>query len=69
MSICEICEKEFSSRNEKKPPRTCSKNCKNELARRNTIKQFSDPAAREIQRQKSLKQKKILYIKKKLKKQ
>lgn len=68
MAACEICEKEFNSRNEKKPPRTCSKNCKNELARRNTIKQFSDPAAREIQRQKSLKQKKDPLYQEKVKK-
>lgn len=58
MSRCEICEKEFVAKNEKRPPRTCSKECKNELARKNTIKQFSDPAAREVQRQKSLEQKK-----------
>lgn len=58
MSKCEICEKEFVAKNEKRPPRTCSKQCKNELARRNTIKQFRDPAAREVQRQKSLTQKK-----------
>lgn len=58
MSKCEICEKEFVAKNEKRPPRTCSKECKNELARRITINQFSDPAAREVQRQKSLEQKK-----------
>ncbi len=53
MSKCEICEKEFAARNEKRPARTCSKECKNELARRITTQQFSDPAAREVQRQKA----------------
>lgn len=67
MSKCEICEKEFLPKNEKKPPRTCSKQCKNELARKNTINQFSDPAAREIQRQKSLIQKKDPEYQKKVK--
>ena len=62
MAACEICATVFLPKDEKRPPRTCSKNCKNELARRITVKQFSDPAAREIQRQKSLDQKKILYI-------
>jgi very-short-patch-repair endonuclease len=57
MAICEICEKEFVAKNEQRPSRTCSKECKNELARRITIQQFSDPAAREIQRQRSLAQK------------
>jgi len=67
MSKCEICEKEFVPKNERKPSRTCSKECKNELARRNTINQFSDPAAREIQRQKSLAQKKNPEYQKKVK--
>lgn len=67
MSKCEICEKEFVAKNEKHPPRTCSKQCKNELARRNTTKQFSDPAAREVQRQKSLAQKKDPEYQKKVK--
>jgi very-short-patch-repair endonuclease len=58
MAVCEICKKEFKPRNEKRPSRTCSKECKNEVARQNTIRQFDDPAAREIQRQKSLSQKK-----------
>lgn len=57
MAICEICKTEFVPKNKNCPPRTCSKECKNELARRITTKQFSDPAAREIQRQKSLAQK------------
>jgi len=67
MSKCEICEKEFISKKEKRPSRTCSKECKNELARINTINQFRDPAAREIQRQKSLAQKKDPEYQKKLK--
>lgn len=67
MSKCEMCEKEFVPKNERKPSRTCSKECKNELARRNTINQFSDSAAREIQRQKSLAQKKNPEYQKKVK--
>lgn len=58
MAICEICKCEFIARNEKKPSRTCSKKCKNELARNTTIRQFSDPAARELQRKISLEKKK-----------
>lgn len=58
MTKCEMCAVEFESKNIKRPTRTCSKECKNTLARQLTIKQFSDPAAREVQRQKSLKQKK-----------
>jgi G:T-mismatch repair DNA endonuclease (very short patch repair protein) len=58
MAVCEICKKEFKPKDEKRPSRTCSKECKNEVARQNTIKQFNNPAAREIQRQKSLAQKK-----------
>jgi very-short-patch-repair endonuclease len=58
MAICEICNNKFIPRDEKRSPRTCSKICKNNLARLNTIKQFEDPAAREIQRQKSINQKK-----------
>jgi len=58
MYYCAICKKEFAPRDLKRPSRTCSKECKNELARGNTVKQFSNPAAREIQRQKSLDQKK-----------
>jgi very-short-patch-repair endonuclease len=58
MAMCEICGNDFTPKNKSRPPRTCSKECKNELARRITIKQFSDPAAREIQRKKSLEQKK-----------
>jgi hypothetical protein len=58
MKKCEICHREFKLKNEKRPSRSCSKECKNELARRITIKQFSNPIAREIQRQKSLRQKK-----------
>jgi len=68
MNKCEICNKEFESKNPKRPPRTCSKDCKNELARRNTLKQFSNPAAREIQRQKSLAQKKDSIYQEKVKK-
>ena len=52
MSKCEICSKEFIGNR-----RTCSKECKNSLARQNTIKQFNNPAAREVQRQKSIEQK------------
>ena len=58
MYCCLICKKEFVPRDLKRPSRTCSKECKNELARNITIQQFSNPAAREIQRQKSLNQKK-----------
>jgi G:T-mismatch repair DNA endonuclease (very short patch repair protein) len=68
MTKCKICDKDFEPKNQKKPPRTCSKECKNELARRNTIKQFSDPTAREVQRQKSLAQKKDPEYQKKVKK-
>lgn len=49
MNKCEICSNEFVGNR-----RTCSKECKNSLARQNTINQFSNPAAREIQRQKTL---------------
>jgi very-short-patch-repair endonuclease len=52
MSKCEICSKEFIGNR-----RTCSKECKNSLARQNTIKQFNNPAARAVQRQKSIEQK------------
>jgi very-short-patch-repair endonuclease len=58
MHCCEICKKEFIPKNLKRPTRTCSKECKNKLASLNTISQFSNPAAREIQRKKSLEQKK-----------
>lgn len=58
MTKCEICATKFEPKNSKRPSRTCSKGCKNALARQATIKQFSDPAAREVQRQKSLEQKK-----------
>jgi very-short-patch-repair endonuclease len=58
MKKCEICTIEFEPKNLKRPTRTCSKECKNILARQTTVKQFSDPAAREIQRKKSLEQKK-----------
>jgi very-short-patch-repair endonuclease len=68
MIQCEICNKEFLPKNKKRPSRTCSKECKNELAKRITIKQFSDPAAREIQRQKSLGQKKDPKYQSKVKK-
>jgi very-short-patch-repair endonuclease len=68
MAVCEVCEKEFKPKDEKRPPRTCSKECKNEVARRNTIEQFRDPVAREIQRQKSLCQKKDSKYQEKVKK-
>lgn len=68
MIKCEICNKDFFPKNEKRPARTCSKECKNNLARRNTIKQFSDPAAREVQRQKSIIQKRNPLYQEKLKK-
>ena len=58
MHHCEICKKEFIPKDQKRPTRTCSKKCKNELAKLITITQFSDPRAREVQRQKSLAQKK-----------
>jgi G:T-mismatch repair DNA endonuclease (very short patch repair protein) len=54
MAICEICKSLFESKNIKKPNRTCSKICKNELARQITKKQFADPIAREHARQISL---------------
>ena len=57
MHKCEICLTEFESKNPSRPRRTCSKVCKNSLARLITINQFSDPAAREVQRQKSIEQK------------
>lgn len=57
MIKCEICSKEFAPKNLKKPSRTCSKECKNKLASKITINQFSDPIAREIQRLKSLEKK------------
>jgi very-short-patch-repair endonuclease len=55
---CEICTEDFELKKLGKPRRTCSKECKNVLARQTTIKQFDNPAAREVQRQKSLEQKK-----------
>lgn len=58
MSVCIICKSEFLSKNLKRPSKTCSKPCKNELARQITNKQFSDPSAREHARQVSLEQKK-----------
>jgi G:T-mismatch repair DNA endonuclease (very short patch repair protein) len=58
MIQCQICKNQFIPRNPKKPAKTCSKICKNGLASQITNKQFSDPANREIQRQKSLDQKK-----------
>jgi very-short-patch-repair endonuclease len=68
MIKCSICAKEFEPKNTKKPARTCSKICKNELARQITINQFSDPAAREVQRQRSLSQKKDPAYQSKVKK-
>ncbi len=58
MTVCEICKSSFIPKNKYRTPKTCSKTCKNELARRITLQQFSDPAAREVQRQKSIEQKK-----------
>lgn len=57
MSSCCICQQEFLPKDIKRPSKTCSKECKNALARNNAIRQFSNPNAREIQRQKSLLQK------------
>jgi len=57
MSTCMICRSEFIPKNSKRPSKTCSKTCKNELARQITNKQFLDPVAREHARQVSLKQK------------
>jgi len=59
MLRCKICDKEFIPKylNPKRLTKTCSKTCKNELARQITNIQFSNPANREIQRQKSLAQK------------
>ena len=57
MNKCAICAIEFETKYPGSKRRTCSKVCKNELARQITIKQFSNPAAREVQRQKSLAQK------------
>jgi very-short-patch-repair endonuclease len=57
MNKCEICAIEFETKYPGSKRRTCSKVCKNELARQITVKQFSDPAAREVQRQKSIAQK------------
>ena len=54
MNKCEICAIEFETKYPGSKRRTCSKVCKNELARQITVKQFSDPAAREVQRQISL---------------
>ena len=65
MHNCEICKKEFQPKDLKRPTRTCSKECKNTLARNNTLRQFSDPQAREVQRQKSLAQKLDLQYQKK----
>ena len=58
MAICEICKSLFESKNSKKPNRTCSKTCKNELARQITKKQFDDPSARDHARQIALDKKK-----------
>jgi very-short-patch-repair endonuclease len=54
MNKCKICNNEFESKNPNRPAKTCSKQCKNELARQITNRQFEDPVAREIQRQKTL---------------
>lgn len=56
--ICEMCGGEFEVGQTKRPRRTCSKPCKNLLARKITTKQFETPEARDVQRQKSLAQKK-----------
>lgn len=58
MATCEICASDFVPRNKYRSPRTCSKECKNQLASRITAKQFSDPKAVEHHRQASLAQKK-----------
>lgn len=55
---CQICKLEFIPKDPKRPPKTCSKQCKNKLSSQLTKIQFSDPANREIQRQRSLTQKK-----------
>jgi very-short-patch-repair endonuclease len=52
-----ICRSEFIPKNPNRPSKTCSKTCKNELARQITNKQFLDPIAREHARQVSLRQK------------
>jgi very-short-patch-repair endonuclease len=52
-----ICQAKFLPKNLKRPSKTCSKTCKNELARQITSQQFSDPAAREHARQVSFRQK------------
>ena len=57
MSVCMICKSEFTPRNPKRSSKTCSKACKNELARQITNKQFLDPLAREHARLASLRQK------------
>jgi very-short-patch-repair endonuclease len=57
MSVCTICKSKFLPKNLRQPSKTCSKACKNELARQITNQQFSDPAAREHARQVSLRQK------------
>lgn len=67
MLTCEICKNSFIPKNKYKAPKTCSKTCKNVLARRITVQQFSDPAAREVQRQKSIEQKKNSEYQKKFK--
>lgn len=64
MNKCEVCAVEFESTTTR---RTCSKECKNKLASLITIKQFSDPSAREVQRQKSLVQKTDLAYQQKFK--
>lgn len=67
MLKCVICLNEFSPKNIKRPSKTCSKTCKNLLARQITIRQFSDPDARDIQRQKSLEKQKDPEYRKKFK--
>jgi len=58
MYTCSICKNQFIPYNIKRPSKTCSKVCKNLLSREITKKQFEDPAAREVQRKKSIEQKK-----------
>jgi G:T-mismatch repair DNA endonuclease (very short patch repair protein) len=54
---CEICCQVFEPKNKYKPPRTCSKICKNVLAKQITNIQFSNSSNREKHRQISLAQK------------
>ena len=57
MIKCEICSNEFIPRIIKKPPRTCSKQCKNKLASQITKQQFNSQEAKDRHREISLKKK------------